>query len=49
MAALYDALEGRDPAARESELMARLPEQIAHARAKSSRSRFCGSRVSSAS
>ncbi len=35
MAGLYDALEGRDPAARESELMAGLPEQIAHARAKS--------------
>jgi phenylacetate-CoA ligase len=35
MSAPYDALEGRDPAARERDLMARLPEQIAHARAKS--------------
>ncbi len=35
MAAPYDALEVRDPAARESDLMARLPGQIAHARSKS--------------
>src|SRR5260221_6875973 len=35
MAAPYDALEDRDPAARESDLMARLPGQIAHARSKS--------------
>jgi phenylacetate-CoA ligase len=30
----YDALETRDPAARERELMARLPAQIAHAKAR---------------
>jgi len=35
MAPPYDALEGRDPAARERDLMARLPGQIAHARAQS--------------
>ncbi len=35
MAAPYDALEVRDRAARESDLMARLPGQIAHARSKS--------------
>jgi phenylacetate-CoA ligase len=29
----FDALETRDPAARERELMARLPQQVAHARA----------------
>jgi phenylacetate-CoA ligase len=35
MSAAFDALEGRDPAARERELMGRLPEQIAHARSSS--------------
>ena len=29
----YDARETRDPAARERDLLARLPDQIAHARA----------------
>ena len=31
MAEFYDALETRDPAARERDLFARLPKQIAHA------------------
>lgn len=34
-AALFDALEARDPAAREAALMAALPAQIAHAQANS--------------
>lgn len=33
MGEFYDALEARDPAARERDLFARLPEQLAHARA----------------
>ena len=35
MAELFDALEGRDPAERERELMSRLPGQIAHAQSHS--------------